>query len=167
MVGFSVTMSAHRMISVVARGCTMKSPVPQLYERRRCKGAGQQKKGRRTAGSQHNAASLPNRSDAMGRSRSSQPDMAFISSTAVQYCIHPPTFVSKWKAVRLAPPPAGPNREKVLVPVLSLCRRAGQGSRVWMTSITIAVATAAAAAAGYSSAGARMAAKYRSTMPVS
>jgi hypothetical protein len=30
-------------------------------------------------------------------------------------------LVSKWKAVRLVPPPAGPNSVKVLVPVLSFC----------------------------------------------
>ena len=30
------------------------------------------------------------------------------------------TLVSKWKAVRLVPPPAGPNSVNVLVPVLSL-----------------------------------------------
>lgn len=33
-------------------------------------------------------------------------------------------LVSKWKAVRLVPPPAGPNSVNVLVPVLSLCRAA-------------------------------------------
>jgi hypothetical protein len=55
----------------------------------------------------------------------------------------------------LAPPPAGPNREKVLVPVLSLCRRAEEGrggqaraGRVRLTSLAIAAAVAADSSAG-------------------
>ena len=36
------------------------------------------------------------------------------------------TLVSKWKAVRLVPPPAGPKSVKVLVPVLSFCSGAGK-----------------------------------------